>query len=261
MKLILCADDFGQSEAIDQAIVELIKMNRLSAASCMSLSQRWPVAAKKLTPSIRKKAAIGLHLDFTHFGDSISHAKLIVLSLARQLSNKQIKKSIHQQLDAFEAALGFAPDYIDGHQHVHQLPQIRNALLEVLLERYSSKLPWLRVAKPPLNDGIKGLIIRLLGAHAFERKAKQAGFVCSGNLLGVYGFNGSRDNYIQRFKHWLNEVDSTESTPVLMCHPAIENSKDDDVIYQARVTEYSALASDELADDLKRFHLAKSPAD
>lgn len=262
MKLILCADDFGQSEAIDKAIIALIKKNRLSATSCMTLSPRWPTAAKKLTPSIRKKASIGLHLDFTHFGDTISHPKLVLLSLARQLSKQRIQESIHQQLDAFEAAFGSPPDYVDGHQHVHQLPQIRDALLEALHERYRNQLPWLRIAKPPFSDGLKGIIIRILGANAFEKNAKKLGFVCSGSLLGAYGFDGSREDYIQRFKHWLDEVESNAATPVLMCHPAADGTQDDDdVIYQARVKEFSALTSDALASDFDRLALVKSPAD
>ena len=262
MKLILCADDFGQSEAIDQGIINLIKKNRLSATSCMTLSPRWPDAAKKLTPSIREKASLGLHLDFTHFGEATSHPKLVLLSLARQLSKKHIKQSIHHQLDAFEASLGVPPEYIDGHQHVHQLPQIRDALLEVLIARYPKQLPWVRIAKPPIADGLKGLIIRALGANTLEKNAKKLGFVCSGSLLGAYGFNGSSDAYIQRFKDWLKEVGSNGSTPVLMCHPAIDDGQsDDDVIYQARVREYWALTSDELANDLKRFSLVRSPAD
>lgn len=262
MKLILCADDYGQSEAIDQAIINLIKMNRLSATSCMTLSPRWPTAAKKLTPTIREKASLGLHLDFTHFGDATSHPKLVLLSLARQLSKKHIKQSIHDQLDAFEAQLGTPPDYIDGHQHVHQLPQIREALLEVLLARYPKQLPWLRIAKPPIADGLKGLIIRALGANVLEKNAIKLGFVYSGSLLGAYGFHGSREAYIQRFKNWLKEVGSSRSTPVLMCHPAIDDAQnDDDVIYPARVIEYVALASNEVANDLDRFSLVRSPAD
>ena len=262
MKLILCADDFGQSEAIDKAIIELIKQNRLSATSCMTLSPRWPSAAKKLTPSIRKKASIGLHLDFTHFGDATSHPKLVLLSLARHLSKQHIKQSIQQQLDAFEAELSGPPDYIDGHQHVHQLPQIRDVLLEILLKRYPTQLPWVRIAKPPVRDGIKGIIIRSLGANAFEKNAKKLGFVCSGHLLGAYGFDGSREDYIQRFKHWLEEVESSSATPVLMCHPATDGAKeDDDVIYQARVREFSALTSDELTNVFDRLTLVKSPAD
>ena len=260
MKLILCADDFGQSEAIDQAIIALIEMDRLSATSCMTLSPRWALAAKKLTPSIRKKAAIGLHLDFTHFGGAISHPKLVYLSLTRQLSKEKLQSIIHQQLDAFETGIGTAPDYVDGHQHVHQLPVIREALLEVLSERYQSKLPWLRIAKPPLSDGFKALMIGLLGARSFKRKAKKLGFVCSGSLLGSYNFNGSSEAYLARFRKWLKEVKPNETTPVLMCHPAIDQSpENNDVIYSARVREFAVLSSECLSKDFASISLVKTP--
>lgn len=260
MKLILCADDFGQSEAIDLAIIELINRDRLSATSCMTLSPRWAEASKKLTPSIRKKAAIGLHLDFTQFGEAFSHPKLVLLSLARQLPKSRIVQSIHQQLDAFETAIGKGPDYVDGHQHVHQLPQIREALLNILLTRYGNHLPWLRIAKPLLNDGFKGLIIRTLGASSFEKEAKAQGFICSGNLLGAYNFTGSVERYLVLFKRWLKEVKEEGATPVLMCHPAIEMPKQEkDGIYPARVKEFTALTSDILAKELKEFSLVKIP--
>ena len=260
MKLILCADDFGQSEAIDQAIIALIEMDRLSATSCMTLSPRWALAAKKLTPSIRKKAAIGLHLDFTHFGGGISHPKLVYLSLTRQLSKEKLQSIIHQQLDAFETGIGTAPDYVDGHQHVHQLPVIREALLEVLSERYQSKLPWLRIAKPPLSDGFKALMIGLLGARSLKRKAKKIGFVCSGSLLGSYNFNGSSEAYLARFRRWLKEVKTNEATPVLMCHPAIDQSpENNDIIYSARVREFAVLSSECLSKDFASISLLKTP--
>jgi chitin disaccharide deacetylase len=239
MKLILCADDFGQSEAIDLAIIKLIEMNRLTATSCMTLSPRWAEAAKRLTPSIKAKASIGLHLDFTHFGEAIPHQKLVLLSLSRQLSNNVLSNSIHYQLDRFESSLGCPPDYVDGHQHVHQLPQIRECLFEVLLKRYPQSLPWLRLAKPPISDGFKGLIIRALGSGPFEKQAKKLGFVCSGALLGVYGFEGSSKDYLARFKGWLKQAKAYRDTPLLMCHPALEISQtDEDVIYQARLREF-----------------------
>ena len=260
MNLIICADDFAQSEAIDNGIIKLIEINRLSAVSCMTLSPRWHKAAKELTPNIREKASIGLHLDFTHFGNSISHQKLILLSLSRQLSKKSIKQSIHEQLDAFETSLGILPDYVDGHQHVHQLPQIRDSLLEILLERYANQLPWLRIAKPPIRDGFKGLIIRTLGSSALEKEAKKLGFVCSGNLLGAYSFKGSSEDYAKRSKGWLKKVKKNTATPVLMCHPAIDMPVDnEDLIYQARVNEFGVLASNEFAENLIGFSLVKKP--
>ncbi|MEQ1767208.1 MAG: ChbG/HpnK family deacetylase, partial [Methylotenera sp.] len=32
--VIICADDFAQSSAIDEAIIQLIQKNRLTATSC-----------------------------------------------------------------------------------------------------------------------------------------------------------------------------------------------------------------------------------
>ena len=265
MKLIICADDFGQSEAIDLAIIQLIEMNRLTATSCMTLSPRWPEAAKKLTPSIKTKASIGLHLDLTHFdfasfGKAISHQKLVLLSLSRQLSSTTLSQSIHHQLDRFEDEIGYPPDYVDGHQHVHQLPQIRECLFEALLKRYPQQLPWLRLAKPPMRDGFKGFIIRTLGSSAFEKKAKKLGFVCTGALLGAYGFNGTSEVYLEHFKSWLKQVKANANTPILMCHPAIKMPfNEDDVIYSARVKEFEVLASNLITTELKKVNLVKSP--
>ncbi len=47
--IIISADDFAQSAAIDTAIVALIQQKRLSATSCLTLSPRWPEAAKLIT--------------------------------------------------------------------------------------------------------------------------------------------------------------------------------------------------------------------
>jgi predicted glycoside hydrolase/deacetylase ChbG (UPF0249 family) len=265
MKLILCADDFGQSEAIDLAIIQLIEMDRLSATSCMTLSPRWTQAAQKLSPLIRTKASIGLHLDFTHFdcghfGQAIPHQKLVLISLSRQLSKAAVTQSIHHQLDRFEQEMGCPPDYVDGHQHVHQLPQIRECLLEALLKRYPQQLPWLRIAKPPMSDGVKGFIIRALGASAFEKQAKRLGFVCSGALLGAYGFDGSNEAYLARFKGWLKQAKAHSETPVLMCHPALDMPQtQDDVIYQARIREFSVLASEALIQAFGEIQLVKKP--
>lgn len=259
--LIICADDFAQSPAIDAGIIHLIRENIISATSCMVLSPRWEQAAKLLTLEIKGKAAIGLHLDFTHFGDTYSHATLILRSILHSLPAKTIQLSIYQQLIAFEEAIGRAPDYVDGHQHVHQLPQIREILLATLQQRYSQHLPWIRIAKPPATDGFKGKIIKLLGANTMEQKAKNMGFQTSGDLLGVYNFTGSVENYKNQLNHWISVVSSSINTPVLMCHPAIEQpcGAVNDPIYTARLREFQALNSKHFHSLLKTIKLVRKP--
>jgi predicted glycoside hydrolase/deacetylase ChbG (UPF0249 family) len=53
--------------------------------------------------------------------------------------------SLKNQLSKFEDLLGFAPDYIDGHQHVHQFLGIGSIVIQELLSRYQgSNIPWVR---------------------------------------------------------------------------------------------------------------------
>jgi predicted glycoside hydrolase/deacetylase ChbG (UPF0249 family) len=262
MRLILCADDYAQSQGIDDAIIQLIQQKKLSAASCMTLSPRWHKSAKRITPAIRKQAAIGLHLDFTHFSPAVSHPKLIALSYLRLLNKQQVTQHIHRQLDLFEKALGTPPDYVDGHQHVHQLPQIRETLIEILSKRYHGHLPWLRIARPPLNEGLKGWIIRRLGANALQQKAQKTGFDFSDCLLGVYEFRGDKTSYKHRLINWLTDAKKHESdhAAILMCHPSTE-SADQDAIYGARLVEFDVLNNE--LDALLKTHqveLVQSPA-
>lgn len=271
MKLIICADDFAQSPEIDAAIVRLIENNRLTATSCMVNSPHWPSSARLLTTEVRQKADIGLHLDFTQFGYRYPHALLILLSLLRCLPKLAIYQSIEHQLDQFEAALGTPPDYVDGHQHVHQLPQIRQILLAVLKRRYDKQLPWIRIARPHVASGIKGLIIKMLGANALEKNAQQMGFKYSSVLLGVYSFSGNVEDYKKRLREWATQARDVVGTSVLMCHPAVDEvlnttlqeavvaKSDVDPIYTARLNEFTALNSESFNTIFNGLKIVRAP--
>lgn len=261
--IIVCADDFAQTEAIDQAILSLILSGRLTATSCLTYSPRWPKAAASITPQVRELAAIGLHLDFTAFANyKMRLPKLIAMSYTRQLSLNAVEASIHAQLDAFEEALNSPPDYVDGHQHVHQLPQIRNALISILKQRYPHKTPWLRVAKPPLQDGFKALVIGMLGSQALMQLARQNDIEFSQSLLGVYAFDEALSQYQIKIKKWfeLACADKLKAPIVLMCHPSLANNAQtmptdlsQDSIYSARIMEYQYFSSDSFKQSLDAF--------
>jgi predicted glycoside hydrolase/deacetylase ChbG (UPF0249 family) len=276
MRLIICADDFAQSPEIDAAIIRLIENNRLSAASCMVNSPHWASSAKLLTAEIRQKAHIGLHLDFTQFGYHYPHSVLTLLSLLRCLPKLAIQQSIEHQLNQFEAELGTQPDYVDGHQHVHQLPQIRQILLSVLKQRYDKHLPWIRIAKPHMASGVKGLLIKVLGANALAREAEKMGFRCSNALLGVYNFSGNIHDYKKRLIDWANEATQGVGTSVLMCHPAVEEVQEpmlaeqvvgeqdivermNDPIYRARLNEFSVLNSESFYTIFNGVKIVREP--
>ena len=147
----------------------------------------------------RGRVAIGLHLDltlrpFAEKGRPFGLGALIAASLGRRLDVASIAAEFERQFDLFETALGFAPDRVDGHHHVHALPETRDALLAVLRRRYGG----LAAAARPLvrvpGDRI-GAILRRRGARA---KALTVAWLSSGFGAAVaaagfaanHGFSG-----------------------------------------------------------------------
>lgn len=247
ISLILSADDFGYHAGIDDAVLELAAQGHLSATSCMTLSPRWREAASAITAA-HPLIDVGLHLDFTEFGDPHSWPGLLAATHLGRLDLQWVRRRIAQQLDAFEDALNAPPDYIDGHRHVHQLPVIRTELLRQLLERYSGREPWIRISRPPTSSGVKGLVIRGLGSVALAREADRAGFACSQRLLGVYGFDLPHTAYQQAVDDWLAEAEPLDT---LMVHVA-RVSPATDPIRSARTVEYQVLRDDWFAQALLR---------
>jgi len=55
-------------------------------------------------------------------------------ALTRRLKSELLTIEIATQVSAFVMAFGRLPDFLDGHQHVHLLPQVRDAFLKVVAE-------------------------------------------------------------------------------------------------------------------------------
>jgi predicted glycoside hydrolase/deacetylase ChbG (UPF0249 family) len=237
--LYLTADDYGYNPAVDDAVLDLIDAGRLSGAGCMTRAPGWRAAAAR-TGAFASRAGFGLHLDFTEFSPQRRGLwPLIAASLARRLDARQLRDEITGQCALFEDATGRTPDYVDGHQHVHQLPQIRDALIDVLNTRYAGRLPLIRVSGARSGDGAKSLFIAGLGARRLAEIAQAAGFRITPRLLGVYGFDGDRAAYRQRLEGW---IAAARNGDALMCHPAT-CALPGDPIGAARVREYAALGA------------------
>ncbi len=229
------------SDAIDAGIVDLIARGRVSATSCLVNSPRWPDAAQRLRIVPPTQASIGLHLDLTEFGDGARPLnRVIAASLLRYLGRDDLRRRIDAQCARFVDAMGRAPDYIDGHQHVHQLPVVRAVLMEVLAER--GLRPWLRVSAPPWRpfsgDALKRATVRALGARGLARSARRRELATNDRLLGIYAFDADDTRYINLLRRWLHQLGARSA---LMCHPATRVDTADPLGH-ARHTEYCVLA-------------------
>lgn len=246
-RIVVCADDFGMNAEIDAGILSLAALGRLSATSCMAGAPMFRSDASALLAS---GLQAGLHLNFTEAmgasGLFLPLSSLILRTYARRLNPDAVRGQILGQLDEFEDVMGRAPDFVDGHQHVHQLPQIRDILLEELARRYAGKLPWLRYTGMRAQPGIpsrlrhKARVIEALGAKRFARLARGRGFVLNAGFLGVYDFQGGEPNYAALLQSWVSHAQTGD---LLMCHPAIRINEADGLGAQ-RVAEYRVLAGE-----------------
>lgn len=265
-RIVVCGDDFGMNADIDEGMIALAGMGRLSAVSCLALGTSFAANARRLAPL---DVDVGLHVNFTEALDPEAEpmpalGRLVFNAYAGRLDAAWIDSHLERQFDAFEAAVGRAPDYVDGHQHVHQLPGIRARLLLLLKRRYGTNRPWLRQTSPgmqsgiPLREAIKARVIGALGATALAREASKHGLRTNRRLLGVYGFEGGKRRYADLLQNWLFNARDCD---LLMCHPAVD-CKDGSAMSRQRRAEFDVLASPKLGDWLNNngVHISRLPA-
>lgn len=253
--LCIAIDDYGLSTGICEASLQLVHMGRANAIGCMVGAPKWSEWAPALQQINSLKTDVGLHLDFTEHpcaSGSRSLGHLIAACWTGGLSVGGARSEICRQLDAFEMHVGRRPAYVDGHQHVHQFPVIRDALIAELKLRYSDALPWLRNTSMRRKSGsltsaighwtanFKPCVIAALGANSLAQQARGQGFVLNASLLGAYDFHDDTARYLARLRRWLN---TCRSGDVLMCHPS-SRADIGDPIAAARCTEYQVLLSD-----------------
>lgn len=232
-RLVLCADDYGIAPGVGAAIRELMEMGRLGAVSCMTVSPHWPSEARLLRP-LEGRAAFGLHLTLTDHaplgpmprlapgGRFPPLRRLLRQSLAGSLEAAEIGAEIERQIDAFTAALGRPPAFVDGHHHVHHLPGIGNTLLPLMRRRLGPEA-WVRYCDEPLHavmargvSVLKAASLSLLGRR-FAQAGRRLGVPGNSGFRGIYDFT-DRMPYKHLFARFLNPP---RDGMLVMCHPGV----------------------------------------
>ena len=224
--IAVCVDDFGLHPGINEAVFGLASMGRISAVSCLTGAPHWRAGAPRLAELPADRIDVGLHLDLTehplHPDLRTTLPALLLRAHARQLDAPRIRTEIHAQLDLFEQALGRAPAHVDGHQHIHQFPVIRESLIAVLLERYPQQRPWLRATGRPAAasaGGLKPWLIEHTGCAGLAALARANGYPQNRSLLGVYDFKGDAARYLGLLAQWIGAASDGD---LLMCHAGLK---------------------------------------
>jgi predicted glycoside hydrolase/deacetylase ChbG (UPF0249 family) len=269
----ICADDYGLAPGIGVAIRALIEAGRLQATGCMTGTRAWPEEAAKLAP-LAGRAEFGVHLTLTDHrpigpmpslapdGRFPSLGQVLRLSLTGRLDAAEIAAELERQVDSFERAMGRAPDFLDGHHHVHQLPGVRDAVIGLARRRLATG-GWVRscwdsplaIMRRNVCPG-RALVIAALGL-GFDSALDRAGIRRNHSFRGVYDFSDrwAIDRLFVRF------TDRPKPGTLVMCHPGMV---DDELralehLTTRREVEFRFLASEVFAGSLRVRGLSLGP--
>jgi len=250
-KIVLCADDYGLSPAVSRGIRELLDCGRLSATSCMvgfpEFAQDGPVLRSYLN-----RADIGLHFTLT---TDRPLSSVLVSGWLRRLNPKHIRAELSRQVNTFMSVVGAAPAYIDGHQHVHLLPAVREAVIEVA-QRIGA---YVRLTREPIGFAMLqrpawvDSAYLSWAAHPMEQLANIHGVRTNCGFRGVRSFKETT-SFRDLFR---SMISGAVNGSVIMCHPG---HVDDtlharDPIHHQREEEFTYFASDGFLHDMRQAGL------
>jgi len=273
-RIWLCADDYGISPGVNEGIRELILRSRINATSVMVVApsfNRAEATPLSILTSGSHQVAIGLHLTLTapfkplsadyaplRDGAFLPLKETLRAAFLRRLKPQKIAVEVGAQIKAFAAAFGRPPDFIDGHQHVHVFPQVREALIAAV--RHAAPEAWLRDCGSALSfskllSDRKGLLIDHLSG-ALRKRAKAFGLKTNPAFAGTYDFKTTSD-YAALFPGFLSGLPDGS---VVMCHPGHvdDELKRLDTLTDVRENEYAFFAGDAFPAVLARHGVTLS---
>jgi predicted glycoside hydrolase/deacetylase ChbG (UPF0249 family) len=261
-RIWLCADDYGISPAVNAAIRDLVMRGRINASSVMVAAPSFTRSEARSLSFLNaggRRVAIGLHLTLTApfrplssgFAPLVDGAfptlqELMRKAFLRGLDRAVLTAEVQAQFAAFVTAFGQPPDFVDGHRHVHLLPQVRDAVLAAAKEL--SPGAWARQCAGTgavftrFSDP-KGLLVEWL-SRGFSRRARALGVPTNAAFAGTYTFHADAD-FAALFPGFLAAM---PDNGLIMCHPGRVDAELErlDPLTTLREREYDFLLGDAL---------------
>jgi predicted glycoside hydrolase/deacetylase ChbG (UPF0249 family) len=276
--LIVTADDFGIGVETSRGIIQAHLQGPVTATSMMTVTGDHARASVELL-SQAPNLDVGLHLVLTNCGAAplcarrssgllnrhgqfLSNAKLWAKAFLKRLNPRAVADEIAAQAQMFQTLLGRRPDYVDCHHHAHQLPIVREALLEVMRHELLPRVSRITVEPPQMlkkvhSAGAKRRAANFLGRRAAE-KFSQAFLWSNEYYFGMLSPHDLRSSF--PWKHYLENL-KTIGVVEWIVHPGLDDPSliGRDSYQRQRVTELNALTSPEgiaQCEPLRR-HLAR----
>ena len=271
--MIICADDFGISKSVSDGILELLYKKRLTAVSCMLNYDGNIINEIDSLLSFNSICDIGLHLNLTSgkplssgidkssglvdkHGNFLNFKKLLKNILFKKVNIDILSLEIEKQINYFLLLTKKFPDFVDGHQHIQQLPIIRNLLPEICSRIFENKNFYIRVGRFPIKQSIihKLKPEMILGSCLIDffstASIKQLDFFkikFNNYLLGYYNYN--KEYFFEKvFEHYLKL--NTSKNDIFFTHPGYidQNLIFRDTLIEGRKTNLEFLLSNKFED-------------
>lgn len=175
-KVIFNADDFGISAGVNQAIEKAHKEGALNSTSIM-ITLKWAGQAVEMAKSM-PELNIGLHGNLTNQKAALSVKEIpllvdeqsnfkngfVSLAILNLLHPKELKRQAKAEIEAqikMAIAQGLKLSHLDSHRHIHMIPAIFKACLELKQEytiprlRFINENPLRTIAQTQSKEWIK----------------------------------------------------------------------------------------------------------
>ncbi len=254
-ELVICADDYAISSGTSAVIRDLLSRGAINATTCLVETPTWQQEARALRElaDASPRLAVGLHLNLTErFGSPAVPAA--VKSVPAWVANgcmpsdrsleASVLASFRAQWTSFVACYGRAPDFLDGHHHVHLIETPRRAPFALIGETNFSG--WVRQCRSNAKR-IRGQswLLDRLSARLSER-ARSLGVRTNSGFGGLRWFRPSEDV----FRLWQTDLAAMADTGgLLIVHPGTTGSPlGTEVIDQYRISEARMLLNPAAAE-------------
>jgi len=243
---LLHADDLGLADGVDAAIIDLARKGKLQGASLL-VNGPSATAAVEAWRDLADPPPLSLHVCLTEghgLPDSpdlpSGFGRLLLASLLpwqRQRIAPQLRAVLLQQIRRYRQLTGLRHIRLDGHQHIHLVPLVLDAVLDL---SHSESISWVRTTRESLPEGlslrlwwrslqtgglIKWCVLQLLSGLAVPR-LHRAGLATNRRFAGVL-FSGSMYGTAFR-RSWETACSSIAvdraSQPVVLIHPALPHA-------------------------------------
>ena len=209
----------------------------------------WPEFASegRLLAPLAGRIDVGLHLTLTQ---DRPLSRVMASAYLGRLDRKALAAALARQLDAFVQSLGRPPDFIDGHQHVHLLPGVREAVIEAAARHGA----YLRLTEEPLSAiarvrvaPVKAALLSIL-SRPLAREARRRSIPCNRGFRGARNFADAAP-FGAIFRRMV--ADAPAGT-LVMCHPGFADAtlSARDPVTEARESEYLYFAGEQFPADL-----------